>query len=164
MISLDDVDREILALLQIDCRRSAEEIGAEVGLSASAAHRRTQRLRDSRVIVSEVAVIDPIAVGRPMVMVVQLSIDREGPGHLAVLRAWIVAEPAIQQCWYVTGEADFILVVTVRDMDDFDQLIQRLLAENRNVRMFRTSVALSTTKRGLTMPTASVEAEERESP
>ncbi|MGW4125443.1 Lrp/AsnC family transcriptional regulator [Nocardia sp. NPDC004711] len=152
-ISLDSVDRALLTLIQSDSRKSVEEFGAAVGLSTSAAHRRIQRMRASRVIIGEIALIDPAAVDRPMVMIVSLSVEREGREHLHTLRSWLDAEPAVQQCWYISGEADFIVVVTARDMAEFDEIVQRLVSENNNVRHFHTSVAISTVKRGLSVKT-----------
>lgn len=152
-VSLDTIDRALLTLIQADSRQSVEELGTAVGLSASAAHRRIQRMRASNVIVGEVALIEPTAVDRPMLMIVSLSVDREGRHHLQALRSWINAEPAVQQCWYVTGEADFVIVVTARDMADFDGVMHRLLSDNNNVRNFHTSVAISTVKRGLSVNT-----------
>lgn len=151
--SLDSIDLALLTLLQVDSRKPVEELGAAVGLSASAAHRRIQRMRAKRIILGEVALIDPIAVGRPMIMIVSLSVDREGRDHLHELRAWLDAEPAVQQCWYVTGQADFIVVVSARDMSDYDEIMQRLVTENKNVRNFLTSVAISTVKRGSSIKT-----------
>ena len=123
-----------------------------MGLSASAAHRRLQRLWRHGVIEAQVAVVNPRAVGRPLVMIVGVEIERERPEDLRELKRWLAAEPAVQQAWYVTGESDFTLVITARDTEDYDAFMQRLVAENRNVRRFRTSVALSTLKRGLAVP------------
>jgi DNA-binding Lrp family transcriptional regulator len=71
---------------------------------------------------------------------------------LASLRQWIAAEPAIQQAWYVTGDSDYVLVVTARDVGDYDALMQRLVTANANVKRFRTRVALDTLKRSLVVP------------
>ncbi len=68
------------------------------------------------------------------------------------LRDWLRAEGAVQQAYYVTGTADYILIVTAHDITDFDALMSRLLAENANVRRFTTNVAMSTIKRGLAVP------------
>lgn len=149
---LDKFDLEILALLQRNARLSAETIGAEVGLSASAVQRRAARLRDSGVIQAEVAVVDPRSVGRRLTMIVDIEVERERPELLASLKHWIATEPAIQEAWYVTGDGDYVLIVTARDVDDYDALMQRLVADNANVRRFRTRVALGTLKRGLGVP------------
>lgn len=149
---LERFDLEILALLQRNARLSAETIGAEIGLSASAVQRRAARLRDGGVIQAEVAVVDPRSVGRSLTMIVDIEVERERPELLASLKRWIATEPAIQEAWYVTGDGDYVLIVTARDVDDYDALMQRLVADNPNVRRFRTRVALGTLKRGLSVP------------
>jgi Lrp/AsnC family transcriptional regulator, leucine-responsive regulatory protein len=149
---LDKTDRRILNIIQEDSRRSAELIGADVGLSASAVQRRIVRMREDGVIVAEVAVVDPKRTGRPLTMIVDVEVERERPELLASLKHWIAAEPCIQEAWYVTGAGDYVLIVVARDVDDFEALTQRLVADNANVRRFQTRVALSTLKRGMFVP------------
>jgi Lrp/AsnC family leucine-responsive transcriptional regulator len=150
--ALDELDRGILALLQEDARRSAEAIGAGIGLSASAVQRRIARLREEAVITAEVAIVDPKSVGRSLTLIVDIEVERERPELMAVLKRWIAGEPAIQEAWYVTGDGDFVLIVTARDVEDYDALMQKLVSENSNVRRFRTRVALGTLKRGCGVP------------
>ncbi|HUA81035.1 MAG TPA: Lrp/AsnC family transcriptional regulator [Dyella sp.] len=149
---LDKIDRRILAILQKDARRPAELLGAEVGLSASAVQRRIVRMRDEGVILAEVAVVDPKRVGRPLTMIVDVEVERERPELMASLKQWIATEPCIQEAWYVTGAGDYVLIVVARDVDDFEALMQRMVADNANVRRFQTRVALSTLKRGMLVP------------
>ncbi len=150
--NLDKLDRRILALLQRDARLPAETIGAEVGLSASAVQRRLARLRDDGIITGEVAVLDPRSVGRPLTMIVDLVVEGDRKELVAGLKHWIEREAAVQEAWYVTGDEDYVLVVTARDVDAYEQMMQRLLAENANVRRYRTRVVLGTLKRGLALP------------
>jgi DNA-binding Lrp family transcriptional regulator len=149
---LDKIDRRILNLLQKDARRPAELIGADVGLSASAVQRRIVRMREEGIILAEVAVLDPKRLGRALTMIVDVEVERERPELVASLKQWIVTEPCIQEAWYVTGEGDYVLIVLARDVEDFEALMQRLVAENANVRRFQTRVALSTLKRGMSVP------------
>lgn len=154
-IELDKLDRRILAIVQKDVRRPAELIGAEIGLSASAVQRRMTRLRDGGVITAEVAVIDPRSVGRPMTLIVEVEVERERPELLASLKQWIATEAMIQEAWYVTGAGDYVLIIVARDVDDFEALMQRMVAENANVRRYQTRVALGTIKRGTLVPVES---------
>jgi Lrp/AsnC family leucine-responsive transcriptional regulator len=153
--AIDDIDREILGIIQEDARRSAESIGADISLSASAVQRRIARLREDGVITAEVAIVDPKSVGRSLTMIVDIEVERERPELMAALKRWIAAEPAIQEAWYVTGDGDFVLIVCMRDVEDYDALMQKLVAENSNVRRFRTRVALGTLKRGCAVPMGS---------
>ena len=71
---------------------------------------------------------------------------------LAQLREWIARRAEIQQAFYVTGETDYVLIVTARDTEAFDTLMSRLVQENPNVRRFTTNVVLGLLKQGLTVP------------
>ena len=149
---LDDFDREILRRLQLDARATGEAIGATVHLSAAAVQRRIKRLRQSGVIAAEVAIVDPVAVGQAMSFVIGVELERERADMLDAFRRAARADPNVQQCYYVTGVADFILIVVARDMADFEAFTRRLLFDNANIRRFTTSVVMSRDKIGNTVP------------
>ena len=149
---LDAFDREILNLVQEDSSQTAEQLSETVPLSPSAIQRRIRRMRAEGVIVRDTAVLDPAKVGRPTFFIVSLQVERERPELLAHLRRWLADQEHIQQAFYVTGEADFILVITAPDTETYDALMARLVSENANVRRFTTNVALGLVKRGLTIP------------
>jgi len=149
---LDEFDREILRRLQLDARATGEDIGAAVHLSAAAVQRRIKRLRQSGVIAAEVAIVDPVAVGQAMSFVIGVELERERADMLDAFRRAARADPNVQQCYYVTGVADFILIVVARDMADFEAFTRRLLFDNANIRRFTTSVVMSRDKIGNTVP------------
>ncbi|MDO1527966.1 Lrp/AsnC family transcriptional regulator [Fulvimonas sp. R45] len=149
---LDDFDREILRRVQRDARATGEDIGADIGLSAAAVQRRLKRLRQAGVITAEVALVAPAAVGQAMGFVVSVEMERERADVLDAFRRAARADPNVQQCYYVTGAADFVLVVTARDMADFEAFSRRLLFDNANIRRFTTSVVMARDKVGLAVP------------
>ncbi len=151
-MELDRFDRQLLNLIQDDAAQTAERLAEQVALSPSAIQRRLRRLREQGVIVRDAAVVDPRKIGRPTFFIVSLQVERERPELLAQLRAWLAAQAAIQQAFYVTGEADFVLVITAPDTETYDGLMARMVADNPNVRRFTTNVALSVVKQGLTIP------------
>lgn len=151
-MELDRFDRQLLNLVQEDAGRTAEQLSESVPLSPSAIQRRLRRLRELGVIAREIAVLDPRRVGRPTTFIAALQVERERPEQLARLHAWCEAEAQVQQAFYVTGEADFVLVVTAPDAQAYDALMRRLMADNPDVRRFTTNVALTLVKRGLSVP------------
>ncbi|HEY2707349.1 MAG TPA: Lrp/AsnC family transcriptional regulator [Caulobacteraceae bacterium] len=151
-MELDRFDRQLLNLVQENAHQTAEQLAETVGLSASAIQRRLRRLRESGVIVRDIAQVDPRKVGRPTFFVVALQVERERPELLAQLRKWLAREDAIQQAFYVTGEADFMLIVAAQDTEAYEALTARLVSENPNVKRFTTHVALSLIKTGLAIP------------
>jgi Lrp/AsnC family leucine-responsive transcriptional regulator len=153
MISkLDRLDRAILEALQVDSSLTNDRLAESIGLSPSAIHRRIQRLTATGVIERRIAVVDPAKVGSGALFVVGIEVERERPELVQPLRAWLRQEAAVQQAYYVTGTSDYILLVTARDIDGFDQLMSRMMLENPNVRRFTTNVVMTAVKRGLTVP------------
>lgn len=152
MPELDRFDRQLLNLVQQDAAPTAEQLAQQVSLSPSAIQRRLKRLREQGVIVRQVAVLDPALVGRLMSFIASVQLDSERADQMATLRAWIAAQPQVQQAFYVTGEADFIFVVTAPDAQAYEALMASLLADNPNVKRYTTSVAMSVLKRGLALP------------
>lgn len=156
---LDNFDRRILALVQVSNRTSSERIASEIGLSAAAVQRRLKRLRTEGVIKSDISVIDPNLIGRKMSFVVQVSLERERVDLLDAFKSQMRAEPAVQQCYYVTGSADFILIVTAESMVEFELFTRVAFFDNKNIRHFETNVVMDAVKVGLDLPVPSLEGE-----
>lgn len=149
---LDDFDRKILAILQRDNRTPQREIGAAVNLSAPAVQRRIKRLEAAGVITGNVAIVAPAAVGRPLTILIEVEMESERPELLDAMKATILSAPEVQQCYYVTGQVDIVLLVTVADMAGYDELTRRLFLGNPNLRKFRTLVVMNALKTGLAVP------------
>lgn len=151
-MDLDGFDRRLLNLVQSDAGQTAEQLAESVGLSASTVQRRLKRLREEGVIVRDAAILDLKSVGSPMFFVTSLQIERESPELIAQLRSWLLVQEQVQQAFLVTGQADFVLVVTAPNAESYEALMARLISDNPNVRCFTTSMALSVIKRSLAVP------------
>ena len=92
MEPIDDFDRKILGLVQVDCQMKAEAIGDLVGLSASAVQRRLKRMRETGIITAEIAVVDRKAVGNPMTFIAGMEIERENYDALSKFRMWLAKQ------------------------------------------------------------------------
>ena len=149
---LDSFDRAILRILQVNNRTPLQEIGEAVNLSAAAVQRRVRRMEEARVIQANVAVVDPSAVGRPITLIVEVLVDSEQADLLDAARNEFASAVEVQQCYYVTGANDFILVLTVSTMEEYESLSRRLFLENKNVKHFHTYVAMNRVKTGVSVP------------
>ncbi len=150
--SLDSFDRSILEIVQVAGRTTTEEIAERVGLSAAAVQRRLKRMREQQVIQAEIAVVNPLAVGRPMTFIVQVSLERERADLIDTFKEGVRGNDAVQQCYYVTGTFDFVLIVTAKDMHHYEKFTRRTFFENSNVRSFHTIVVMDPVKVGLAVP------------
>lgn len=149
---LDSFDLAILEILQQDNTTPQRVIGEKVNLSAAAVHRRVRRLEAEAVITANVACVDPARVGRPITIVVEVGIESERLDLLDATKHSFSKAPEVQQCFYVTGEADFVLIITVASMSEYEALTRRLFFQNHNVKRFRTLVVMDRIKTGLAVP------------
>jgi Lrp/AsnC family leucine-responsive transcriptional regulator len=155
---IDDFDRQILAHLQKDNRQTAEDLAAVVGLSPSAVHRRITKLRADRVIVADVSIVDPAAVDRKMTFVVELMLEKVRTTEAATIKRRLREAPEIQQCYNITGDADLLLIITARDVEDYEDISRRLFSSDAGVRRYRTSVVMDRVKTSLAVPVATAAA------
>ena len=150
--TLDHFDLGILDILQRDNLTPQRVIGAAVNLSAPAVQRRIKKMQESGVITANVAVVDPSSVGQSITILVEVQVESERIDLLDAAKSSFAAAPEVQQCYYVTGDADFILVITVPAMSAYEALTRRLFFENSNVKRFRTLVVMDCVKVGLSIP------------
>jgi len=151
-LKLDSADLKLLRLIQQDARQPAEVLGEKVGLSTPAAHRRLKRLRDNGIIKKEIAVLDDKKLGYPMTFIIALEVERERIDLMDSLKKELSSLPQVQQCFYVTGEVDFYLIVKTRDMEDYMEFTKLAFFGNTNIRKFRTSVVMNQIKLSLDVP------------
>lgn len=149
---LDDLDFAILKILQLDNKTPQRTIAESVNLSAPAVQRRIKRMEHQGVITSNVAVIDPVSMNRSVTIIAEVEMDSERADLFDAAKQAFESAPEVQQCYYVTGEADFVLIIVVGSMADYEALTRRLFFSNTNVKRFRTSVCLERVKVGLTLP------------
>lgn len=137
---LNDIDRQILALLREDGRRTYDDIAGRVSLSAPAVKRRVDRLLASGALRGFTAVVDPAALGWGTEALVELFY---APGTLLDEVAETLGRvPEVVEAWSVTGEADAIARVRTGDNADLERLIMEL-QRNGHVERTRSQVVMS---------------------
>lgn len=126
-MELDDIDRRIISVLQLDATKSIQEVGDEVGLTSNPCWRRIRRLEEAGIIVGRVAVIDAAAIGLGMTAFVQIHTDRHTKDWLKAFRKGVQLIPEIVECHRMTGDVDYLLKIIVQDIAHYDEVYQRLL-------------------------------------
>jgi DNA-binding Lrp family transcriptional regulator len=149
---LDAFDRKIIALVQTHNRRTTVEIADQVGLSRSAVHRRLSALRESGVLMADVAIPDPKRLGPFLTFILTITMRTDKASHMRRLERAMRETAEVQQCYHVTGSSDFIAIVNVRSQDHFSEVTEALLYSNPDVSRFETCLVVERTKLGLTLP------------
>ena len=148
----DSIDKKILRVLQKNSNVTHEKLASLVGLSASACSRRLTKLRKTGVIKNEVAVLNSKFISPRVSMVVTVTLEREQLNVINAFKKSCEETEEITQCYYVTGKTDFILLISMPTMEDYDEFVQKFLFENRNVKRFETHVVMDRVKIQLDAP------------
>ena len=135
--------------MQDNCRITAEQLSKEIGLSASACQRRINKLRDDGVIAREVAILSKEKISPVLTTIVEIALERETPNIIDDFKSSMLTIQEVTQCYYVTGEIDFILILNVRDIEHYQNFTQKFLFDNPNIRRFNTLVVMETVKQRL---------------
>ena len=146
---MDEKDIDILRLVQSNARLTAEAISQDVGLSPPAVQKRLKKLRETGVIEREIAVLSPVKLGREMTIIVEVQLERENRAKLDEFKRKMRTAPCVQQCYYTTGEADFLLILTVRDIKEYEEFTQMHFFDEANIGHFKTSVVMDRVKTSL---------------
>ena len=151
-MNLDRIDARLLSVMQSHNRHSSEELGAMVGLSATAVQRRLKRMRDKGIIEADVSIVIPKAVGRPIAMLVLVSLERERADIVDRFKQSIRNTPEVMNGYYVTGDSDFVLIVTAQSMEDYEAFTRKFFYENPDIKGFKTMVIMDRVKAGFSVP------------
>lgn len=152
MTGLDAIDRRILSIVQTDGRISNADLALRVHLSASACHRRVQRLEQIGLITGYAALVDARKLGRPTTVFVEITLAGQADEVLESFEHAVRAIPEVLECHLMAGNADYLLKVVVEDTDDFARIHRQHLARLPGVAQMHSSFALRTVFRTTAIP------------
>jgi DNA-binding Lrp family transcriptional regulator len=141
MLGLDEIDYRIVALLREDARRSFQDIGRHVSLSAPAVKRRVDRLEREGVIRGYTATVDPVAFGWHTHAFVELFCEGRMSG--GAVRDAVATHPEVAGAYTIAGEPSAILHVRAADTQHLERTLERI-RDTDGVLRTQTQVVLST--------------------
>ena len=149
---MDALDRRILREVQRDCSMSAAVLAERCGTTESTALRRLRRLKRDGVVKREVAVLDGSKVGRGLSMILSIRLEREKPAELEAFRRRIAEHPDVTDFYFVTGTWDYVIVLTVSTMPDYDRFLREMIVGEPVVVATDTHVVILPIKVGAPLP------------
>jgi len=149
---MDWLDKLILRELQKRGRVSNADLAEAVNLSASACHRRVQRLEKSGVIRDYVALLDPRKVDRRATVFVEITLSGQSDDTLDGFEKAVALIPDVLECHLMAGTADYLLKVVAQDTEDFARIHRQHLARLPGVAQMQSSFALRTVFKTTALP------------
>ena len=141
-VALDELDTALLDLLQRDASLPLRALADRLGTSPATCQRRIAQLRASGVLQRQVAIVDRAKVGRPLTVFVSVELAQQNAALLTQFEQRMAAEDAVMACYEVSGEFDFLLVVSATSMAQYHAFTRAAFSSNHNVRNFKSTFAM----------------------
>jgi Lrp/AsnC family transcriptional regulator, leucine-responsive regulatory protein len=151
-MKLDRSDSRILAALQEDGRLSVVEIAEKVGLSQTPCARRIRALEQAGVIEGYAAIVNPARLGLKVQAFVQVKLQQHGDDVVTSFQRELAKIDEVISCFAVTGAFDFLIYVTVPDLEALGSTVLKRLMKIPGVRDLHSSIVLDTVKRSAPLP------------
>jgi DNA-binding Lrp family transcriptional regulator len=145
---LDALDQKLIRLLRLNGRRSNSELAAEVGLSASACLRRIRMLEDRGVIRGYTAIVDTLGAEDAMMAIVRLTLEKQTEEYFRRFEAAVRDHPEIEECFLMTGDADYFLRVSTPSAAAYEAIHNDILSRLPGVARIHSSFAMRNVLRG----------------
>jgi len=149
---LDAIDRKILTLLQENARLANVDLAESVGLSPSPCLRRVRELEEGGVIRRYVTLLDPVPIGLPVSVFVNVTLERQVEHALEHFEAAILERPEVMECYLMTGDSDYLLRVVTADLAAYERFLMDHLTRVPGVASIKSSFALKQVKYRTALP------------
>ena len=148
---LDEMDRKILDVLQIEGRITNLELAERIGLSSAPCMRRVRTLEDAGVISSYVALVDPARIGLGFDVIVEVRLKQQNRDSFERFEKKVIDLAEVVECCMIAGDWDYSLRVVSSDLARYQSFIlDRLMHPDTDIASYRTTIVLrkikSTTK------------------
>ena len=146
------VERKILQLVQRNNQLTSTQLSERVGLSPTSIQRRLNKMRSTKVIEADIAVVSPKAADRSLTMLVAVELARERSDIIDRFKRAVRERAEVMSAYYVTGETDFVLIVSAKDMSDYESFTRDFFYNNADIKGFKTTVVMDRIKASFSLP------------
>jgi Lrp/AsnC family leucine-responsive transcriptional regulator len=151
-MKLDETDYKILRILQQQGRITNVQLSTEIGLSPAPTLERVKKLEQAGYILSYHARINPEKLGLGITIIVEVSLNIHQDANIGTFMDAIAQIPEVVECYHVTGDADFLLKVYVKDMADYQRLINEKVSKVPHIGKVQSRVVMGVVKESLGIP------------
>ena len=149
---LDSFDLKILNAVQVNNRVASAKLAKGVGLSSSACQRRLNAMRKDGIIDKDISVLNRNKLNRKITIIVQILSDIEGDEHDKEFKKSMLSAQEVMQCYYVTGDYDYVVIATFNEMNDYEEFTKKYFLKDPNIKRFNSMVVMNKVKESLSIP------------
>lgn len=145
-VCLDALDAALLDLLQRDASLPVRALADQVGSSPATCQRRIAQMRESGVLQKQVALVDRQLVGRALTVFVSVELEKQNAALLKQFERRMAALDEVMACYEVSGEFDFLIIVSAESMEQYHAFTREVFSSNNNVSNFKSMFAMNCSK------------------
>ena len=146
MKTIDEIDKKLLNILQINSRITIRELSEKLHLSTTPIHERIKKLEKNRYIKQYITLVDPKMIGKKLIVYIFVSLNKHTKEAIEEFEDQMQKLDEVMESYYISGSSDFLLKVFCNDMDDFHQFITNKFSVIGNISQFYSSFVMSETK------------------
>lgn len=150
---MDDLySKKILEALQADARLTVQQISERVGLSATPCWKRIKDMESKGIITGYTVQLDRRKLGLNLLVMAEVNLAHHTDKAVADFESAVAATPHIVRCFSTTGQADYVLIIMVSDVEQYEQFLVRTLFKLPAVAHVRSSIVLREVKPNSPLP------------
>jgi Lrp/AsnC family leucine-responsive transcriptional regulator len=151
-MELDTKDRQLLAYLQKDCKKTTKELSHLLGLSVTAVYERIKRLERTGVVAGYVALLDKHRVNRAFAVYCHVKLSQHIKAYVLQFEREVLQLEEVQECYHISGDYDYILKIHVADMAAYRDFMVTKLTALEHIGSTQSSFVISEVKYTTVMP------------
>jgi Lrp/AsnC family transcriptional regulator, leucine-responsive regulatory protein len=146
MKQLDEIDRKLLNILQVNSRITIRELSEKLHLSTTPIHERIKKLEKSGYIKQYLTLLDPKLIGKKLIVYISVSLNTHTREAIEEFEREMQKLDEIMECYYISGNYDFLLKVHCNDMDDYHNFVTVRFSVIKNITQFYSSFVMAESK------------------
>lgn len=146
-MELDALDKQLLNLLQDDCKRTTKAYASALGLSTTAVFERIRKLERQNVITNYVALVDKEAVRKSFTVFCHVKLIQHTKENVLRFERQVQQLEEVQECHHISGDYDYILRVNVADMVAYRQFMVNKLTAIDQIGSTQSSFGINEVKK-----------------
>ncbi|TVZ59475.1 Lrp/AsnC family leucine-responsive transcriptional regulator [Flavobacteriaceae bacterium MAR_2010_105] len=143
---LDEIDRKLLLLLQLDCKQTNKELSNKLNLSVTAVYERIKKLEREQLISRYVALVDKSHIGKSFVAFCSIKLIQHSQDYVVKFEKEVAKLEEVLECYHISGDYDYLLKVVVSDMEDFRVFMVKKLTTINHIGSTHSSFMINEVK------------------
>jgi DNA-binding Lrp family transcriptional regulator len=144
--TIDEIDTKILNLLQENSRITIRELSEKLFLSSTPIHERIKKLEKDGIIKQYITLLDPKKLNKDLLVYISVNLIKHTKEAVDQFMADVNKLDEVLECYYISGNSDFLLKVYCSGMDEYHQFLTEKFSIIENMSQFYSSFVLTESK------------------